>query len=170
MIDIHALFSTIKTTIKTIESELKISNNKGIFFAPELYIAFCLGFELFKERQEIFGTRNVEWIREANLGSGGPSDIYFKSDETNLVIELKLRDTGGAYQSDIEKLKRLPSNFEKFFCVLVDTIENKYDGRIVSMDAKFQNEIISVGSYSFRTWNNWYSSNVICSLILYKVI
>jgi hypothetical protein len=170
MTELPALFQTIKSTVLTIDTELNKTNETGIFFAPELYTAFCIGRDIYHDRLNIFGTQDIQWLREINLGNGGPSDISFKVGNTHIVVELKLRDTGIAYQADIEKLKRLPATDEKFFCVLVDTIENKYDGRLDNLKSQYENEIFNVGHHSFPTWNNWYSSKVHCHLNLYKVL
>jgi len=170
MVQPPALFQTIKNTVLTIDTELNKTNETGIFFAPELYTAFCIGRDIYNDRLNIFGPQDIKWLREINLGNGGPSDISFKTGDTHVIVELKLRDTGLAYQADIEKLKRLPATDEKFFCVLVDTIENKYDGRLDNLQTKFGNEIINIGHHSFPTWNNWYSSKVHCHLNLYKLL
>ena len=170
MTELPALFQTIKKTVLTIDTELNTTNKTGVFFAPELYLAFCIGRDIYKDRVNIFGTEDIEWLREINLGNGGPSDIYFKTGDSNIIVELKLRDTGYSYQADIEKLNRLPATDEKFFCVLVDTIENKYDGRLDNLQSKYENEIINIGHHSFPTWNNWYSSQVHCHLNLYKLL
>ena len=170
MTELPSLFQTIKTTILTIDTELKTTNNTGVFFAPELYIAFCIGRDIYKDRLNIFGTHDIEWLREINLGNGGPSDISFKTADNHIVFELKLRDTGYAYQADIEKLKKLPVTDEKFVCVLIDTIADKYDGRVDYLKSKYENEIINVGNHSFPTWNNRYSSKIDCHLNLYKLL
>ncbi|MBS1600428.1 MAG: hypothetical protein JST75_19520 [Bacteroidetes bacterium] len=169
MTDQTALFQTIKNTVTTIDIELNKTNGKGIFFAPELYTAFCMGKDIYHNRFSIFGMLDVEWKREMNLGDGGPSDICFKAGDTYLVIELKLRDTIFAYQADIEKLKRLPATYEKFFCVLIDKIKGKNDGRLEHLKSDYKNEITHIEHHCFQTWNDWYSSEVCCHLNLYKV-
>jgi hypothetical protein len=163
------LFETIKKTIIDIESDLNIVNKSGVFFAPELYVAFCIGKEVYKNRNIIFGTDKVEWIREANLGNGGPSDICFKVDNKNVVIELKLRSTSEAYESDIQKLSRLNTNDEKFFCVLVDKI-NDNDGRLINLAAISGNKIINVGQHDFLTLYSAYKSKTYCDLNLFRVL
>lgn len=170
MVQLPALFQTIKNTVLTIDTELNKTNETGIFFAPELYTAFCIGQDIYNDRLNIFRTQDIKWLREINLGNGGPSDIHFKTGDNHVIVELKLRDTGYAYQADIEKLKRLPATDEKFFCALVDTIENKYDGRLDNLKSQYENELINVGHHSFPTWNNRYSSKVHCHLNLYKVL
>ncbi len=170
MTELSALFQSIKSTVLTIDTELNTANDTGVFFAPELYIAFCIGRDIYKNRLNIFGTQDIKWLRETNLGNGGLSDISFKTADNHVVIELKLRDTRYAYQADIEKLKMLPATDEKYFCVLVDTIADKYDGRADYLKTKYENEIINVGHHSFPTWDNWYSSEVHCHLNLYKLL
>lgn len=169
MTNLSVLFQTVKTTILTIDTELKTTNKTGVFFAPELYIAFCIGRDIYKDKVNIFGTYNIEWLREISLGNGGPSDISFKTATNNIVFELKLRNTGYAYRADIEKLKMLSVTDEKFICVLMDTIPGKYDGRADYLKLKYENEIINIGHYRFPTWNNRYSS-IDCHLNLYKLV
>lgn len=169
MTELPALFQTVKTTILTIDTELKSTNEKGIFFAPELYTAFCIGRDIYKDRLNIFGTHDIEWLREFNLGNGGPSDIVFKNTNYHVVLELKLRNTGYSYQADIEKLKKLPVTDEKFICVLIDKIPDKYDGRLDYLKSIYENEIVNVGHYSFPTWNNRYPK-IDCHLNLYKLL
>lgn len=169
MIKQDVLFETLKEAVLCIDSELRQLNNTGIFFAPELYIAFCLGRDIYKNRDRIFGTSDVKWLRETNLGNGGPSDICFEVENRKVVFELKLRDTSHAYNADVEKLKRLTEIEEKFFCVLLDKIKDD-DGRLLNLVSMSQSAINNVGQYNFPTWNNWYSSNVSCSLNLFKVL
>jgi hypothetical protein len=163
------LFEVIKETIIDIDKDLKSINGTGVFFAPELYVAFCIGKEIYKNRNQIFKNDEVKWARETNLGNGGPSDICFKVDDKNVVIELKLRSTTEAYESDIQKLSRLNESDEKFFCVLVDKLNDK-DGRLINLAAISGNKIINVGQHEFLTLFSAYKSKTYCDLNLFRVL
>lgn len=163
------LYKTIELTIKEIETNLKDSNGTGIYFSPELYVAFCLGKDIAKNRQLIFGNTNIEWQREIDLGNGGPTDIIFKSNEHYTVIELKLRGTYESYKADIEKLKRLKIQSDKYFCVLLDSFTKENDNRLLKLEEEYHQVLTKIGHTSFPTWNNWYRQQVYCNLNLYKV-
>ena len=164
------LFKTIQTTIRQIDEELKESNGTGIYFSPELFVAFCLGREISKNRGEIFPSDKVEWLREINLGNGGPSDIVFKNEGLFTVIELKLRGTYDSYKADIEKLKRLKDGHRKYFCVLLDSFTEQNDDRLIKIENEYLRGINKVGHISFPTWNNWYQRQIYCNLNLYEII
>lgn len=164
------LFESIKRTVLQIEEELKTSNKTGIFFAPELYVAFCIGRDVSNQRQEIFG-KDVAWTRETDIGGGGPSDILFKDHETYTVIELKLRDTVYSYRADVEKLSRIDSKHGRFFCVLLDSFTPTNDSRLTELESLYQSTLIKIDQFSFPTWNGWYTSRqVYCCLNLYQVM
>ncbi len=164
------LFRLIQNTIEKIDKELKDSNGTGVYFSPELYVAFCIGREISKNRNEIFQQDEIEWIREIDLGNGGPSDIVFKCEELLIVIELKLRGTYNSYKADIEKLRRLKGKYRKYFCVLLDSFTEQNDGRLIKIENEYANGIERVGHYAFPTWNNWYQRQVYCNLNLYEII
>ena len=164
------LFNSIKDTVFSIDKDLNQTNNTGIYFAPELYISFCIGKDILKRQEEIFNTTNVEWLREINLGNGGPTDIIFKVDNKYSIIELKIRDNIHSYKSDVDKLKRLKLNANKFFCVLVDTFTDTTDKRLINLENDYGNNIVKVGGVSFQTWNNLYKKNVFCILNLYSIV
>lgn len=163
------LFKIIQTTIEQIDEDLKISNGTGIYFSPELYVAFCLGREISKNRKEIFRQDKVEWLREIDLGNGGPSDIVFKSEEHLTVFELKLRGTYDSYKADIEKLKRLKDGIRKYFCVLLDSFTQQNDDRLIKIEKEYLTAIKNVGHFAFPTWNNWYQRQIYCNLNLYEI-
>ena len=88
MINRSYLYNTICKTIERLDKELKELIGKGIFFMPELSVAFELGKSIFKERYHIFGTDDIKWHRELKQGDG-ISDIVFMKDESPiLTIEL----------------------------------------------------------------------------------
>jgi hypothetical protein len=164
------LFSIIKKTIDDINKDLCETNDTGIYFAPELYVAFRLGQEIMRSRFKVFGTENVEWLREINLGNGGPSDIVFNThDGMYIVIELKLRNNYDAYKADIEKLKKLPDNYCKYFCVLLDSFSDSTDDRLIKLKKHYGDSLRGLGHHSFKTWNNWYSKQIFCHLKLYRI-
>ena len=123
------LFNTTKSAIQEIETELHYVD-KGIFFAPELYIAFRIGLNIYKNRKNIFKGDKVEWLRETSFAKGSIADIAFKVDGKNCVFELKIRSTGPSYESDINKLRALTGVDEKYFIALVDCFVNGEDGRL----------------------------------------
>lgn len=163
------LFETVKSTINEIENNLHESNKTGVFFSPELYVAFCIGKDIAKRRELIFGTTNIEWQREIDLGNGGPSDIIFKNNENYTVIELKLRGTYDSYKADIEKLKRLKIPSKKYFCVLLDSFTKNNDVRLLKLEQEYKDRLTKIGHYSFPTWNNWYQRQIYCNLNLYRI-
>jgi hypothetical protein len=169
------LFETIYKYVRDLDKELNLLNGEGIFFAPELYIAFGIGKEIMKWKKFIFGNSNMLWGREENLKNGGPTDIIFRKSENNknelaAVIELKLRDDYFAYEADIEKLLRLDvKNCNKYFCVLLDSFSEDNDKRLTDLETKFKGKLTSIGKGSFETKQNWYKTQVHCILNLYKV-
>jgi hypothetical protein len=170
MINSTELFSSIKSTVNVIEDDLKQLNNTGIFFAPELFIAFCIGRDIYKNKTEIFGTGEMKWSRELNLGNVGPSDNCFETKDNTIVIEVKISDTKYSYVSDIIKLKKLTDpKYLKFFCVLIDSLIKKKDTRPEYLISKKEEQLRWIDEYSFPTAYSRYSSPTECHLILYQV-
>lgn len=140
------LFNTIKSSIQEIETELH-EVQKGIFFAPELYIAFRIGLAIYKNKQNIFKGEKVEWLRETSFAKGSIADIAFEVDDRKYVFELKIRSTSHSYEADINKLRTLTNVDEKYFVALVDCFLNGDDGRLpiltnsVAPEAHFKDEI-----------------------------
>jgi hypothetical protein len=59
------LFNSILNTVFKIEHELNdLKPSFGIFLAPELYLAFEVGKEIYKNRNSIFGKEEIKWVRE----------------------------------------------------------------------------------------------------------
>ena len=164
------LFDSIKDTVLNIDADLKLTNNMGIYFAPELYIAFCIGKDIIKNQKPIFNATNAEWLRETNLGNGGLTDIIFRVNDMYSIIELKIRDTVHSYKADIEKLKRLKLNAQKFFCVLVDSFEMTNDNRLIELEKENSDTILKVGHFAFPTWNNYYKKQIFCLINLYSIV
>lgn len=165
----NLLFNSIKETVVNIDKELKEINETGIFFAPELYISFCIGKEIMQNRLTIFNSTNVKWERESNLGNGGPSDIIFKIDHNcTIVIELKIRDKINSYKRDIEKLKRCEYHGYKFFCVLADSFKPTKDNRLIELENFYQRSILKIDHHAFSTWSI-YKKQTFCCLNLYLI-
>ena len=78
--DEKSLYDTIYKTLIEEDEEFTRLSDQGIFYAPELYIALLLGKEIKKNEKEIFKS-NVTWIRETDLGNGGPTDFAFKIED-----------------------------------------------------------------------------------------
>ncbi len=166
------LFKTIMIEVISIEEELE-ALDKGIFFAPELYIGFRISKAIYKNKDAIFGkNKNVVWQREQKVGSDGPSDIVFEyADENYLVIELKLRNTYESYEKDIQKLMRLKNidgkKYHKYFCALVDAFKEKKDGRLQKL--KTEQNLKDNRHLSFETKNYGYTNDIYCHLSLINV-
>lgn len=171
-IDPTKLFDTIKSVVLQIEAELYEINESGIFFAPELYLAFEIGKSLFKDQTAIFGTKDLKWIRERNLGNGGPSDLIFQSKDGKdvVVFEFKISSTSHGYQRDVIKLQALPKadtiNYHKFFVALIDQFPGKFDGRRDYLKNSSQQ---CLGEEAFEVHYSAYSGKVNCVLALYQV-
>lgn len=164
------LFTCILDTVLRIENDLKSVNSTGIFFAPELYLAFEVGKELYKKRIHIFGDNDIEWVRELNLGNGGPSDLILQSENDTYVFEFKIADKWNSYERDIAKLKALKNSgnksFYKFFVALVDHFPGKKDGRLDFLE---NSGLTCLGSNSFPTKFSSYKSDINCFLGLYQI-
>ena len=165
------LYNTILNRIEKEDSDLSSLTGKGIFYSPELYIAFIIGKEIKRNEMSIFGQK-TEWIRETDLGNGGPTDFAFKTDKRTYAFELKLRDTSHSYSSDIEKLKKLDDKYVKIFVALVDSWESKkeLDDRIFFLENKYLNELNRINEFkSFPTLQDRYKGQVCCTLALWKL-
>lgn len=164
------LYKTILDRLKQEDEELTSLTNCGIFYAPELYIAFIIGKEIKKNETAIFG-QQTKWIRETDFGNGGPTDFAFETDNRTYIFELKLRDTIDAYSADIDKLKKLNNAYTKHFLALVDSWETDQDkdGRIVALENRHK-DLIRVSSFiSFTTKQNRYKGQICCTVGLWKI-
>lgn len=129
MTDTKLLFDSIVDSIVKIEEELK-PLGKGIFFAPELYISFRIGFDKYQNRDKIFNTLDVEWIREKRYIKGSISDFAFEIGKERIIFEIKIRSTSHKYISDLQKLQSIDNTSTKCFIALVYHFVNRPDGRI----------------------------------------
>lgn len=170
------LFDLIKETVSELNKELEEVNGTGIYFAPELYVAFSIGKEIARRKDEIFRVKNVFWGRERDLKNGGPSDIVFeqkfgKNKKVISVIELKLRDKYDAYKADIEKLIRLDlPECRRYFCVLLDSFTKSNDERLLKLESEYSENISRIDQSSFEVNQDWYKKQVYCVLNLYEVV
>ena len=169
------LYNIIVELLKSEDKELHPLTNFGIFYAPELYIAFIIGKEIKKNEITVLG-RSMDWIREIDLKNGGPTDFAFinKDKDSNgkeYAFELKLRDTYEAYCADIEKLKRLDGNYLKYFLALVDssTKDQDKDPRIVKIEKTYPKLKRVAPFISFKTQDNWYVGDITCIVALWKL-
>ncbi len=171
----NELFESIYDFAADLDKELEDINRKGIFFAPELYVAFGMGKQIMKKKESIFTDAQIEWGREEDLKNGGPTDIIFRNikntdKELLAVVELKLRDNYSAYKADIEKLLRLNDNScKKYFCVLLDSFTTENDKRLIDLESEYQGKITRICNKSFKTNQDWYKKQVYCVLNLYRI-
>ncbi|MCM5661954.1 hypothetical protein [Galbibacter mesophilus] len=169
--DEQNLYNVIFQTLKKEDCELEELTNKGIFYSPELYIAFLLG-KAIKQNEKIIFNKKSCWLRETDFNKIGPTDFAFKIDETIYAFELKLRSTIHSYKKDIEKLKRLDENYKKYFLALVDVFDasEENDFRILTLE-KDHPELERVADFkSFKTKQDRYKKSVSCIIGLWKII
>ena len=161
----------MRENILSLDKKMKKLNNTGIYYAPELFISFTLGMNMKERSGDIFGSKDVEWLREINVGGGGPSDIVFKAkDGSFLIMEVKLRNKFYAYEADIKKLLRIQKERERshlYFLVLPDNF-GKDDERFTILENKYPLRLI--GAESFWTSGVGLTVNdVYCNLKLYRI-
>lgn len=167
--DENTLFENIKSTVLNIESDLLELTGYGIYFAPELYVGFCIGREILKSRNEIFGTHEIKWKREVKIENIGLSDLVYEHNRNiHTVIELKLRDTYSEYKKDIKKLMSMSDSFNRYFLVLLDSFTENNDERLTKLESEFTN-LKPVDHHPFPTNDTWYGKQVYCNLNLYKI-
>lgn len=53
MDNVVTLFQTIRDTVTSNDSDLKTSTGRGTYFAPELFVAFCIGRDISLDRAEL---------------------------------------------------------------------------------------------------------------------
>lgn len=163
-------YNLIFNLLQKEDAELTKLTNKGIFYAPELYIAFIIGKELKKNENQIFG-ENVEWQREISIGTVGPTDVAFVGNLKSYAIELKLRDTVDSYSADIKKLQGLPNNYVKYFIALIDSWDNDSENefRITELEKEYPT-INRISEFkTFVTEQERYKRLVCCNLAIWKI-
>jgi hypothetical protein len=170
----------ILATIVTVaheENEQLRKHGKGIFFMPELAFSYLVGKRITSEAIKVFGTQEIQWLPETNIGGGGPSDVVFKMQgQKSVVIEMKMRTGDNAYYSDVCKLSRLPrEEYIKIFCAFVDALkkDGRYDARIKRLEKKAKEEqvlIERIGDFEcFDTLDDAYSSPIQCVIAAWQV-
>jgi hypothetical protein len=144
---------------------------KGIFFAPELHLAFECGKSITAERQNIWGQEKFEWKREVKFDNYGLADLYFKGENKGIVIEFKILQTIDTYIGDIEKLKKLDNEkYERFFCVILGFFENQETEHIDTLADKYGDEIELVFRGAKReTWPISYRKKLFYSTVIWKI-
>lgn len=154
----------------------------GVFHMPELAFVYECGKQIMLASDEVFGNEKPRWIREFDLGNGGPSDLVFKFENGHmLVIEFKIRATGSSYTRDMDKLSSLDGDITRVFCALVDSftkdfMSDKIDGRIKAVDNYRLDgfEITSLLSgydgFGFSTKQEWYDSDVTCVPCVWQIV
>ncbi len=168
------LFDTILFVAHSLDEELRELNNTGVFFVPELHLVFEVGKAIYKNRKAIFGTEDIKWIREKDLGNGGPSDLVFetigKTPTENVVLEFKIASTSTTYVADINKLEKLKRPDQKnhlYFVALVDSFQGKEDPRVKSV---FQETGYKpFYDVSFHTNYSGYKSKIDCIVAFYII-
>jgi len=163
------LYDEIFKLLEKENTELEKLTGKGIFFAPELYIAFILGKKIKEKEQKIFG-KQVEWLREVNFGNIGPTDLAFKTENEIYVFEIKLRETYFKYINDINKLNELDNNYKKYFLALVDTWESQLndDKRIKKIEEN-SSSLQAINIKNFQTKQDRYDGNISCVVGLWRL-
>ncbi len=164
------LYNKVYEVLKNEDKEFSILSGQGIFYSPELYVAIIIG-KIIKANEFLIFNQNVEWIREKDFKNGGPTDFAFQLGDKIVAFELKLRQTIHAYKADINKLKKLDSNFEKYFIALVDSFETdkENDPRITKLENHFP-EIKRISKFkSFKTSQDRFKSQIMCTVCIWKV-
>lgn len=157
------------------DRELREISNEGIFHMPELAFSYACGKSIMQNHKQIFDGRKANWVREKDLGNGGPTDLLFEFEcGHRIAIEFKMRDKSSSYLKDLKKLSLLKDDrTARIFCALTDTFNRQLpdDGRHAAVE-KF--EEIPINSLlepkpSFQTNQNWYSGTVSCVVGVWSV-
>jgi hypothetical protein len=167
MTDTKLLLNTIVATTEEIEKELN-PLGKGIFFAPESYIAFRLGISIYQNREQIFSTSNVKWIREKSFTKSAITDFAFEVGKEKFIFELKIRSTWHKYIADLQKLQSIDKASTKYFIALVDHLVNRPDGRINNVKSIFSG-ISNHIYYVLPTSHSPCSNPVNCEIHLFQL-
>lgn len=113
---------------------------KGIFQIPELAFSYMVGRELATNAEYIFGTNKVYWKPENTISNtSGRTDLVFDVEgRSSLAVEFKLGGHPDTYIKDIEKLRKIPTGYEKVFCALIDTWPEQIlnDNRVKTVESQ----------------------------------
>jgi hypothetical protein len=168
------ILSTIINVVDQEEATLRLAD-KGIFFIPELALAYIVGKEIYFNRKSVLLDENYKWIREQKLGPG-IVDLMFDNGNDKIVIEFKILNKEGEFERDIIKLKKMPDNCLKLFCALEDVFERGKDEvtnrRIFRIKKRYEESLIKIGKdYSFPTsLKVMYKQDVVCFVELWRVM
>ena len=150
--------------------------DEGIFHMPELAFVYECGKKIMEKKDAIFGNGSIKWIREKNLGNGGPTDLVFElSNDYKVALEFKLRDTSDAYINDVKKLDKLNNGKTlRLFCALTDVFDKDLpdDGRQSAVANCKRNGGIKVKLVDrkiFSTKQNCYVRPVSCVVAVWIV-
>lgn len=171
---INNICNTISSTVSRIDSELKGIDKKGIFFAPELHIAFECGKAITVNGPNIWGEKPYKWKRETKFENYGLVDLCFEGDtkvDKTIIIEFKVLQTLDAYINDIEKLKKLgSSNFEKYFCAILGFFKHQKNEHIDKLSDKYGQEIdLLFNSTPCETWPLNYKEPLYYSTAIWEI-
>lgn len=148
-------------------------HNEGIFFMPELAFAYECGKHIMQKKEICFPQKSVKWLREYNLGNGGPTDLVFEIGlGEKLAIEFKKSNTDLSYAEDIKKLSDIDdSKCRKVFCALIDVFDHALpdDGRQRNIEELEQYNIITISKHTFRTKWTKYKSNLNCVVCVWSI-
>jgi hypothetical protein len=172
MTQFQTIGGIIKDTVDNIDRELKEIADKGIFFAPELHIAFECGQKIFNDRDKIWRDCQYDWKRETKYENYGLADLVFEPrDKANkeYVIEFKVLQTLDQYLRDIEKLKKLPTEkYERFFCAILGFFKNQ-EGQHINELKKYDGLELISASNAQQTWQMNYKENLFYSTTIWKL-
>ena len=162
----------VKDAIKE-EEELSQAFRKGIFFMPELALAYAAGKAIAKALAATYPNESVAWTREERIGPDGPSDLIISGvGWRKLVIEFKVSQGDSDYLADIAKLKRLdPAKYIRVFCALCDVKESDLpiDARIQAVER--DSSVKRIGDLTaFRTKHLAYVGNIYCVLGVWAIL
>lgn len=165
--ELYEFYEITRRVIEREEDELS-SINEGIYWMPELALAYAIGKEIKRLHPD------AVWAREFSPpGYQGIADLFING----ILVEIKLRSTMDAYKRDIVKLKDLSLTYQgtsplevkhKVFLCLADAFENQVDGRFKEIEEMANAS--QVGKYfHFPTKQNWYSTKVYCKVGMWEV-
>ena len=111
-----------------------------MLLVPELAFAYTVGREISLNAEAIFGTDKVSWNPETTISAdSGRTDLVFDVvEKAGVAIEFKVGGHRDSYIKDIKKLKKIPGNYQKVFCALIDAWPNELqsDSRIQAVESQ----------------------------------
>ncbi len=175
MIDTSLIAELIYETAYSENAALHDLANEGIFHMPELAFAYECGKAIIREKVAVFGDVHAKWLREVNLGNGGPTDLVFELENgEKLAIEFKLRNTTKSYENDIIKLCNLKDeNINKLFCALIDVFDTKLpdgdDARLHHIENLSDYKVEPILKRDFKAIQNCYTAPTSCVVCVWLV-